>query len=188
MSKRTKNGSRGCAAKCPGSRSPSVWLRHAAAPALFWCLSVSMLPVHRAGADPSAAIGQDRWTTLGSGVVKDAQTKLQWMQNDNRDDIDWYAAKAFCEQKDNGWRLPSLPELKSIYDEREGGVACGRANCKVAAQFHLTGTWLWSATQVGKDSTDGIELAWGVLMVNGAQTQTVRDAGYGSRVLCVRGP
>jgi hypothetical protein len=187
VSTRTKNQSDRWAANGDSLRS-IVSLRHATACALFCYLAMSVLPMPSAATDPSPAIGQSRWTSLGNGVLKDAQTKLQWMQTDNGDDIDWNEAGAFCDRMHNGWRLPSLPELKSIYDEREGGVACGRANCKVAAQFHLTGTWFWSATQVGKDATDGIELAWGVLMVNGAQTQTVRDAGYGSRVLCVRGP
>jgi hypothetical protein len=29
-------------------------------------------------------------------------------------------------------------------------------------------------------------LAWGVLLVNGVRTQSVMDAAYGSRALCVR--
>jgi len=114
--------------------------------------------------------------------------KLEWLQNDNGGDIDWNSAKSYCEGRHRGWRLPSLRELESLYDEHERGVGCGQAMCKVSSQFHLTGTWFWSVTQVGKDSTDGIELAWGVLMANGARTQTVRDASYGSRVLCVRDP
>jgi hypothetical protein len=110
------------------------------------------------------------------------------LQHDNGDDIDWNGANAYCEDRHHGWRLPTLQELMSIYDERARGVPCAQAICRVSSQFHLTGTWFWSATQVGKDSSDGIELAWGFLMANGRQTQTVRAASYGSRVLCVRDP
>ncbi len=139
-------------------------------------------------AQPDAVVRDVRWTSLGNGVLKDERTKLEWSRDDNGEDIDWNKAKAYCDGKLGGWVLPGVMELESLYDEHEAGVRCGQASCKVSAQFHLTGAWFWSATQVGKDSTDGIELAWGVLMANGAKTQTVREASYGSRVLCMRNP
>jgi Protein of unknown function (DUF1566) len=171
----------------PLSRRAS--LRHTLAISLLAYSVVSVLCVQCAVADSSNGVGRkDRWENLGNGVLKDTRTKLEWLQDDNGDDIDWNDAKSYCDRRHSGWRLPSLPELKTIYGEREGGVRCAQAICKVSSEFHLTGSWFWSATQVGKDSTDGIELAWGVLLANGAQTQTVRDASYGSRVLCVLGP
>lgn len=170
-------------------QSRLVLLRQALSISLLWFFWFTALPVQSAAAELSDAPGGgDRWENLGNGIVKDARTKLEWLQDDNGDDIDWNKAKSTCEGRHDGWRLPSLQELKSIYDEHAPGVRCAQAMCKVSSQFHLTGSWFWSATQVGKDSTDGIDLAWGVLMANGAQTQTVRDASYGSRALCVRGP
>jgi Protein of unknown function (DUF1566) len=168
-------------------RSHCVLLRHALAIPLLLYSAASVLSAPSTVEASSEAIGGGtRWTTLGNGVLRDERTKLEWSQDDNGDAIDWNGAKSYCDRKRNGWVLPSLQELKSIYDEHEPGVRCGQTNCKVSSQFHLTGAWFWSATQVGKDSTDGIELAWGVLMANGAETQTVRDSSYGSRVLCMR--
>src|SRR5450631_712557 len=173
-----------------GYRPPSrLSLRRKLATSLLGYSVLSVLCVQFAVADSSnASGGESRWKNLGEGVLKDARTKLEWLRNDNGDDIDWNDAKAYCDRRHSGWRLPSLQELKAIYDQRERGVGCAQAICKVSTEFHLTGAWFWSATQVGKDSTDGIELAWGVLLANGAQTQTVREASYGSRVLCTRGP
>jgi hypothetical protein len=152
-------------------------------------LVFSQLLSHRAFPGSSEAVSaEDRWTDLGNGVLKDGRTKQEWLREDNGNDSDWNSAQAYCDSRHHGWRLPRLSELSSIYDEHAPGVRCARAICRVSPHFHLTGTWFWSATQVGKDSTDGDELAWGVPMVNGAQTQTVRDASYGSRVLCVRDP
>jgi hypothetical protein len=148
-------------------------------------IGLLLLQIEIADATESAAI-QGRWKNLGTGVLKETQTRQEWLQQDNGGDIDWDGARIYCERRHQGWRLPRLSELKSIYDEREPGVRCAQSICRVSSQFRLTGTWYWSATQVGKDSSDGIELAWGVLMVNGAQTQTVREASYGSRALCVR--
>jgi Protein of unknown function (DUF1566) len=156
---------------------------------LLWFSAFSAFGVHGAIAGPSNGLaGADRWKNLGHGVLEDARTQLEWLQDDNGEDIDWNAAKTYCDRRRGGWRLPSLPELRTIYDEREEGVRCAETICKVSSEFHLTSAWLWSATQVGKDSTDGIELAWGLLLANGAQTQAVREAAYGSRVLCARGP
>jgi Protein of unknown function (DUF1566) len=133
------------------------------------------------------ALGDARWTNLGNGILRDASTGLEWTSDDNGSDVDWNDAKTYCDGRRKGWRLPSLQELKAIFDPAERGSRCAQTLCKVSSQFNLTDTWFWSATQVGNDSTDGSELAWGVLMVNGAQTQAVRDASFGSRTLCVRG-
>jgi hypothetical protein len=154
------------------------------------CYAVTTLfPSNYLFASPLGALtGASRWTDLGSAVLKDAMTGLEWTRDDNGSDIDWSDAKAYCDGRSKGWRLPSLKELKAIFDQAESGARCDQALCKVSSRFNLTGTWFWSATQVGADSTDGNELAWGVLLVNGAQTQAVRNASYGSRTLCVREP
>jgi hypothetical protein len=151
-------------------------------------MSLTLLPVGRVIASRGVVTGAARWTDLGNGVLRDQSTTLEWTQEDNGTDIDWNDSKTSCSDRGKGWRLPSLQELKSIFDPTEPGVRCAETQCKVSSQFHLTGPWFWSATQVGADSTDGNELAWGVLLVNGAQTQAVRDASYGSRTLCVREP
>jgi Protein of unknown function (DUF1566) len=189
MGKRMKVGISTRLANGDRQRFRGVSLRRALAISLLCYSVVSVLFAQSAVADSTRGVGGEvRWKNLGNGVLKDARTKLEWLQDDNGDDIDWNEAESYCDRRHRGWRLPTLPELKTIYDEREAGVQCAQAICKVSSEFHLTGDWFWSATQVGKDSTDGIELAWGVLLANGAQTQTVRDAAYGSRALCARGP
>src|ERR1700689_4415338 len=143
--------------------------------------AVTFLPLQRSIAiSPGGVAGEGRWTNLGNDVLKDGRTGLEWTRDDNGTDIDWNDATAYCDGRRRDWRLPSLPELKTIFDPAEAGARCAQAQCKVSSQFNLTGAWFWSATQVGSDSTDGSELAWGLLMVNGAQTRAVRDASYGS--------
>jgi hypothetical protein len=169
-------------------RPPRVPRHQSAAIALLSFAVAAALSVGPAHAGPSQArVGADRWEDLGDGVLRDRRTNLQWLKDDNGEDVDWHGATSFCDRRHDRWRLPRLEELKSIYDPGEPGVRCAHAECKVAPLFRLTGTWFWSATQVGKDGSDGIELAWGVQLSNGVPTQAVRDAGYGSRALCVRG-
>jgi polyisoprenoid-binding protein YceI len=64
---------------------------------------------------------------------------------------------------------------------------CGaKAVCKVPELFNLSEAWLWSADAVGTDGSDGNELAWGLLLVNGTRTKSVQYAADRSRALCVR--
>jgi hypothetical protein len=157
---------------------------HRAGRGNLWSILLSMsVAAHTAHAD--SKLVTERWSYLGGGLLMDKSSGLQWTQDDSRADLDWTAAQAYCDHKQGGWRLPRVQELSAIYDPTEA-VGCAGAVCKVSPKFRLTGSWFWSATQVGADSTDGIELAWGVLLVNGVRTQSVMDAAYGSRALCVR--
>jgi hypothetical protein len=134
---------------------------------------------------------QGGWIDLGAGVLKDKRTGLGWTKSDNGRDIDWNDAGSFCAAKSGGWRLPTIEELAAIYDEGAAApnlARCANASCRVSPLFQLSGPWFWSATPLGNEVKDGDELAWGVLLVNGARTQALRFFSYGARALCVRGP
>jgi hypothetical protein len=151
----------------------------------YLCLVAVVTLWRSSGAVAAGMDARDGWSDLGSGVLKDGKTGLQWTQADNGRDVDWETAKSYCAGKGGGWRLPRLEELSAIHAESGAGAPCAAWVCKVSPLFKLTTTWFWSATPVTGIS-DADELAWGVLMVNGAQTQALRFAWYGSRALCVR--
>jgi hypothetical protein len=133
------------------------------------------------------AHASQRWTRVDQ-VLEDTTTRLRWTIKDNGADIDWNAALAYCTARGAGWRLPSIEELHSLYLEtpaKATPVACGESTCRTAPQLVLSASWLWSSTPVGADAYDGVELAWGMSLVNGARTQTVKELSYGSRALCV---
>jgi hypothetical protein len=127
-----------------------------------------------------------RWVAINTSTLTDGKTGLQWTRQDSGLELDWHAAKRHCEDRREGWRLPTLPELEAIYDANVNGTPCGKDLCHIAPQFDLSGAWFWSATSVGVDGSDGPELTWGMLMVNGARTPSVREVSYGARALCVR--
>jgi polyisoprenoid-binding protein YceI len=127
------------------------------------------------------------WTLVNNTTLLDVRSKLEWTRSDNGHDIDWHRAGRFCNDLSGKWRLPTAEELLSLYDSMATvGVSCGSARCRVTGPFELTGGWFWSADSVGNDGSDGDELAWGVLLVNGARTKSVKELGDGSRALCVR--
>ena len=99
---------------------------------------------------------------------------LVWAGADNGKDIAWNDAKAYCSQKGSGWRLPEVTELESLH----GGPV----------KAHLSGSWLWSATEVSEqEASDAEDVAWGMQMINGVRTQNLRPIAFGARALCVKG-
>ena len=128
-----------------------------------------------------------RWVAADDQVVQDTRTRLEWTRADNGYNIDWTHAKEFCSHLPGKWRLPAIEELAAIYERSQAaGASCGPSRCGISGPFRLSAEWFWSADAVGNDGSDGAELAWGFLMVNGARTKSVQYAGEGSRALCVR--
>lgn len=57
------------------------------------------------------------------GKIQDTKTKLEWIPDRDRDDMDWYEAKAHIEQLNRDkfcghtdWRFPHAGELKMLHD------------------------------------------------------------------------
>jgi hypothetical protein len=58
-------------------------------------------------------------SVANDSVYKDMETGLMWQVEDNGVDIDWAAAKDYCEQLNwggyNDWRIPTQDELATLY-------------------------------------------------------------------------
>tara|TARA_R110002073_G_scaffold58550_4_gene148261 strand:- start:2401 stop:2907 length:507 start_codon:yes stop_codon:yes gene_type:complete len=117
----------------------------------------------------------------GGGVLKQVATGLEWAQADNGSDIAWDAAGKYCADKGNGWRLPSVAELQSLYDKSgsmESGCGTG-FTCKVSPLFHLTGPWIWSNEASNSMSS------WIVILTKGNTYTFVAADASKKRALCV---
>jgi len=125
---------------------------------------------------------RNRFVDAGDGVLKDNQTGLYWTQSDNGSNVNWGQAGAWCQQRGQGWQLPSVDELAGIYDD-SGNVStqCGSLTCTVSSKFRLTSYWFWSATP-GNGSGE----AWGVGLVLGERFSLVVSFAFNRRALCVR--
>jgi len=57
--------------------------------------------------------------------VKDTRTGLMWAAEDNGRNVTWQEAKEYCKSYRGGgytdWRMPTLDELKSLYDKNKSG-------------------------------------------------------------------
>jgi hypothetical protein len=66
------------------------------------------------------AMALDRFVDHADGTVTDNRTGLMWATKDNGSPINWPSALYYCQKFNAGghtdWRLPTIAELKSLYD------------------------------------------------------------------------
>lgn len=117
----------------------------------------------------------------GSGVLKQVSTGVEWTQSDNGSDINWEGANSWCSNKGDGWRLPTVEELLSLYD-KSGAVKtpCGEFTCEVSPLFRLSSEWFWSGEREGSSE------AWFVNLFNGVRHSSDVSYTYYKRALCAR--
>lgn len=88
-----------------------------------------------------------RFTKAKDGVISDSATGLEWYVGPDGD-TNWNQAKSWTESltvAGGGWRMPTIPELKAIYQQ-----GAGRNN--IDPIFQTTDTWVWSGQRGGASS------------------------------------
>ena len=114
--------------------------------------------------------------------LRDPATGLQWTAQDNGVDIDWNEARAYCDRRGKGWRLPSTDELTALTDTNRPETPCGSYKCRLALDLGLTRSAVWSADRIGDSQ------AWFVYLIDG--DRNTLDVGFREsvRALCVHRP
>ena len=119
--------------------------------------------------------GQPRFTKAGNGVITYSATGLEWYVGPNQDNT-WREAKAWTENltaAGGGWRLPTVPELKAIYQN-------GAAPYNMDPLFQAPGVWVWSG------QLNNAWSAWGYAFYNGLEGWHSMNYGNGRLALAVR--
>lgn len=137
--------------------------------------------------------------TQSRGVWADPSTGLTWAGKDNGKDVNWKGAVNYCHDLRLGghadWRLASLDELKSIYDQgvNASGLAgrgSGRAvTWHVKGSIFLTGMQ-WSSNRRMDDRGKPSGYEWYFDFNDGKSNNQASGLFYPStfmRALCVSG-
>jgi hypothetical protein len=144
------------------------------------CTSESDAP--GTAATPPATVA--RSVAIRDGVLRDADTNLEWTSRDHEEALPWEAAEAWCRGRpaDGGpeWRLPELPELEAIYDPRVDRP-CGDRVCHLDPAIGLGGPYVWSVTSRGAGTRFYYDYSTGQAFSPTLHPRLVR------RTLCVRG-
>ena len=120
------------------------------------------------------ATGKTRFTVSTDGVITDSQTNLEWAVGPDQN-MDYDSAVAWVAgltTAGGGWRMPSVDELQTLYQE---GV--GKRN--LDPSFKTTGWWVWGEPL---DSSS----AWGFGFDGGARAWGDRGHSDDTRVFAVR--
>ena len=118
---------------------------------------------------------QNRFTKANNGVITDSITGLDWYVGPNPDN-NWHEAKAWTESltvAGGGWRLPTVAELKTIYQE-------GASANNMDPQFQAKGAWAWSGELRNAWSV------WGFAFYNNLEGWHSMNYGNGRVALAVR--
>lgn len=115
--------------------------------------------------------------TFKDGVIDDAKSGLQWvpapLKAMNHYDAEEYALNLSV--AGGGWRLPTIEELKGIYDNSQPGGAY--------PIFNVTNKWVWSS----KVDECKPSVGWYFDFEDGLEIALFRDKSYNNgRVLAVR--
>lgn len=131
------------------------------------------------GPDPPAGCNSTRFQcVLGNAAVLDRETGLVWALSAGTTSELWNLAQRDCMDETTGahmgWRLPSLPELRSLLD----GVSLPAGN-----PFVNGVSTFWTSTTVSDATTQ----AYVVNVANPAATFTAVKTADLRRAWCVRG-
>lgn len=118
-------------------------------------------------------------------AVLDRNTGLVWEKSPNPATFSWTTARIACMNsvlrfKDGGWRLPSMPELMSLFDRRNSQPALPTGHpFEIGPNDHF-----WSATTFA-DSTG--QFAWDARVQDGAAGAHDKTLTNWAKAWCVRG-
>ena len=118
---------------------------------------------------------QPIFTKADNGVITDSVTGLDWYVGPNPDNT-WHEAKAWTESltvAGGGWRLPTMAELKAIYQK-------GASANNMDPLFQAKGAWAWSGELRNSWSV------WGLAFYNNLQGWHSMNYGNGRVALAVR--
>ena len=97
-----------------------------------------------ASSDPNIVSKNERYITYRTGVVFDKKTGLEWYPLQDTQTT-WHDAKRWVRElriDGGGWRMPSVKELKAIYEK-------GRGPRNMPSGIRTTGWYIWSGQRVG---------------------------------------
>jgi hypothetical protein len=124
-------------------------------------------------AQGSEGQGQPRFTKAPNGVIADHTTGLDWYVGQEGN---WHQAKAWVENlkvAGGGWRLPTMAELKALYQP-------GASANNMDPLFNTTVAWAWSG------ELNNAWSVWGFAFYSGLEGWHSMSYGNGRLALAVR--
>jgi hypothetical protein len=85
-------------------------------------------------------------------IYYDKKTGLEWSAGPD-EPTNWYDAKSWVDSLGGGWRMPTMKELKTLYQKGE--------QCNIKHLVKTTGCWVWSGETKGSSLALGYDFSGG---------------------------
>ena len=118
---------------------------------------------------------QPRFTKADNGVITDSVTGLDWYVSPSPDNT-FHQAKAWVESltvAGGGWRMPTVPELRGIYQK-------GASRVNMDPLFQPKAAWVWSGQM------DDARTVYGFAFYSGLVNSHGLNYGLGRMAFAVR--
>ena len=102
---------------------------------------------------PSVRAHAGVYVTYANGIVKDTRTGLKWKAGPNKG-MAWNQARSWVQSLGGDWRMPTIYELKTLYQE-------GKGNRNMTPLLKTTGWHVWSGETKGSSAAGGFNFATG---------------------------
>jgi len=123
-----------------------------------------------------------RLRVVSSEVLFDSELGLQWTRSSNERNVGWAEAQSYCRGLGQGWSLPTVDKLMSLYVWELPESPCGPVDCRVSNKFSLRTHFHWSS------EPSGPMRAWTVNLADYRRHAQDVDHRFLTRALCVRRP
>lgn len=120
-------------------------------------------------------VGRYGYFDNGDGTITNTKTGLMWTREDSYSELgkcmDWTASKKYVGNLRTGghmdWRLPTMKELKTLYNRRLVNKAFRGQTIRISPKFAQGGSWFaWSSEEAGPCCANFIYLGDGVVLKN----------------------
>jgi len=117
-------------------------------------LLIAILIIGASGvwAGPKEINYDGRFIAYDNGTVKRYKTGLMWAAKDNGEDMNWAAAKRYCENYRGGgyadWRMPTVEELKGLAEPKPTYLVEIR-HLYITMLIELSSTGVWASETDG---------------------------------------
>jgi hypothetical protein len=129
--------------------------------------------------EPKIMARDDTYIAYATGVVYDKNTGLEWYAGPDWD-TNWYEAKRWVESLEiagGGWRMPTIKELKSLYQE-------GLGLRNMTTLLETTGWYVWTGEWKGPSNFYKPVFNYGYII--SGETHAVVNESKRHRVFAVR--
>jgi serine/threonine protein kinase len=124
-------------------------------------------------------------STAGAQLWSDGATGHDWAWFTGRTDSNWSHADSFCRNlhfHDKSWRLPSVDELRGIYDSSQPSDCGGSYQCYIKGGLRLNGPIVWSS-DLQKNGTEAAAFMFDDGSVYGYVP--IQWTGYRAHIVCI---